>query len=311
MLVTRQIILLAEESTYNDGAVGDPTTDAILVNSVTLSNASARMIERPVIKQTLDPLQQVFGGTMMSVQFTVEVKGSGEAGTAPEIGVALKACGFMETVSAGTSVVYSSTSEDITSCSIEAYQDGVLRKLSGCRGTVSFTMNAGELITADFTFTGHYDSHSDTALPNATYQSTVPSALINLQGLRIGTYTPKIGSLTIDTANEIVTPADITDEMGFGEVRIVSRDINGTMDPEMVLLAEQDFLQDWFDGDTKVFTTGEIGAEEGNIISVSIPQLVYRDVAQGERDNLLTDSLTFGCHESLDGTTPALTITFT
>ncbi|MCK7495178.1 MAG: hypothetical protein MZW92_31855 [Comamonadaceae bacterium] len=42
----------------------------------------------------------------MQLTFDVEIKGSGAAGTAPELGVLLKGCGFGETVVAVTSVTY-------------------------------------------------------------------------------------------------------------------------------------------------------------------------------------------------------------
>lgn len=310
MLVSRQVILIGLEAT-----TGTPATltgsDAVLVNSLTLSNTGARMIERPVIKQTLGPLQQVFGGTLQQVQFACEVKGSGAAGTAPEIDAALQACGFKSTVTDSTSVVYNVTSETTKSATIELYQDGVYRQIVGARGTVTFTLNAGEIMTAEFTFTGHYNAHSDKNAPDSIdYDDTVPAPLIGLTEFKIGANVANVGAFTIDVGNTITTPADITNDMGYGEILISDRDATGTLDPEMKLLTGgPDYLTDWMEGNTAAVTTGEIGSAAGNKIKVDLAKIAYRDVGQADRDGMLTESLSFGAHDATAD--DAIKITFT
>ncbi|MCL1038338.1 phage tail tube protein [Shewanella submarina] len=315
MLVARQAILLKIEDTYRDDkTVPTPGTDALLVNTIALTNANQRMIERPVVKPTLDPLQQVFGGTMQQVQFTVEVKGSGTAGTAPEIGQALQCCGYAEKVNATTSVEYSAVSTDHASCTIYLYQDGVLRVLRGCRGTVSFTANTGELLMADFTFTGHIDTPSDASPSGLQYHSTVPNAVIGLAGFKLNDGAAdkeiNVGSFTVDTANNIVTPANIKDPQGYGEVLIQTRDINGSIDPELMALATNDFADDWMKGKTYKLNSGDIGGTAGNKVSFALPKIAIRDVAPAERDGMITETVTFGAHEGTGEDASPLVITF-
>ncbi len=190
MLVSRQVIQIGVETTTGTAAT---ELTPLLVNSLSLTNANARMIERPAIKKTLTPFQQVFGGTLQQVQFTCEVKGSGALGKAPEIGAALQACGLHEAASDGVDVVYTPTSGEKVaddgfahkSVTVVIHQDGNKRQLLGCRGNVTFTMNAGELITADITLTGHLGEYDADALPDVTYNSTVPHPVIGLQGFAL------------------------------------------------------------------------------------------------------------------------------
>lgn len=311
MLVSRQVILLGIEGTTGTAETLDQT-DAILVNSLSLTNSNARMIERPVIKKSMTPLPQVFGGTLKQLQFSCEVKGGGTAGLAPEIGQALQACGLLETINQGTSAIYTTTSENIKSATIEVYQDGNYHQLVGCRGTVNFTINAGEIITADFTFTGHYSEHKDKVLPTVTYSETVPAPIINLENFKVGGNKALASSLTIDVGNNIITPADITNKYGFGEIRISTRDITGTVDPEMgVITSSVDYLKFWMDGKAQKIETGDIGATAGNIISFELPKTVLREYANGDRDGLITETLSFGAHEVSGTDDQELKIIFT
>jgi len=104
-LVRKRVITAKVESTYNT----DPTpaaTDAILVEDLNWSLEGLRMIERPAIRSSLGELQQVYGGSLMSVTFNAEVKNSGSAGTPPELGVLYLGCAMSETIVASTSVTY-------------------------------------------------------------------------------------------------------------------------------------------------------------------------------------------------------------
>ena len=48
--------------------------------------------------------EQLLANTRVECTFSVELAGSGAAGTAPRYGDAIKACGFSETIASGTSV---------------------------------------------------------------------------------------------------------------------------------------------------------------------------------------------------------------
>jgi hypothetical protein len=136
--VQNEVILFKTETTYGTDSVPTAGTNAILVRSVSFAPEALRMIDRGAIRASLGSLQQIYGGEMKRIQFECEVKGSGAAGTAPEIGPILKACGLSETVVASTSVTYKPTSSNHSSGSLYYYEGGrKLHILTGVRGSMT------------------------------------------------------------------------------------------------------------------------------------------------------------------------------
>ncbi|MGI9202671.1 MAG: phage tail tube protein [Woeseiaceae bacterium] len=296
-LTEREVILLKVESTYNTDPTPTPAADAILVRSASWAHEGARMADRPLINSTLGTPKKLFGGSLLAVSFEAELKGSGSAGTAPEIGQALRACGLDETVVASTSVTYQPVSSSIESCTIYYYQDGKRKVLTGCRGTVSFNMAAGEPGIASFTFTGHEGTPTDTALVSPTFDATEPETIKGLS-LTVNALTHAIESVGLDVSNTVSMPADVTASDGYGEIRLTKRDINGTINPEDVLLATADFIADWKADTERAIDTGVIGSAAGNRYQVNIPRAAYRDVSLGDRDGIRVLDLSFGATEN-------------
>lgn len=305
MLTTRQVILIKKETTTGTDAQPKPDADALLVNSLTFSNANARMIDRPAIRPNLDPLQQVYGGTLAQVQFTAEIKGSGDPTKPPEIAPALEACGFK--ADATKTTLFELADDGLSSVTIYVYQDGRVKKITGARGTVSFTLNAGELAMCDFTLTGHFVEDVDAPLVAPIYKTTVPVALIGLSDIKLENKAVNVGSISIDVGNNVVTPADITKPDGYAEVRIANRDVTGSIDPEMKLLANGSNFRDiWTSGANLSLTTGAVGKTGGNKFTITLPKISLREAAPGERESIITEAISFGATpllagESVDG----------
>lgn len=154
-LTKREVILAKVETTYGQDPGLTAAADSILVENPSWSNEGARMFERPATRPTMSKLQKVFAGSLKKISFECEVKGSGTAGSAPEIGHLLRACGLSETIVGGTSVTYAPISTAFESATIYYYQDGMLRKLHGCRGTVTLKAEVGGKMMASFEITGH------------------------------------------------------------------------------------------------------------------------------------------------------------
>lgn len=291
MLTKRELIALKVEGTYNTDSVPAAATDALLVSNVQASNEGARMVERSNIRASLGSEKPIFAGTLKKITFDAEVKGSGTAGTAPEIGSALRACGFGETVVASTSVSYSPVSASIESASIYYWQDGALRKITGARGTVSISAEAGGIGKASFEFIGHDAGIADVALPSASYDATVPVPLIGAN-FDVGGYAAIISAVSFDVANGLVTPSDISSDDGYGQVFISERKPSGSIDPEMSLPGTKDFEIDWKAGTELTLTTGDIGSVAGNKWSLTA-NIAYTEISEGERDGIRTNELSF------------------
>jgi hypothetical protein len=308
MLVNREVILVKIEDTYNTDAVSTAADNAVYVMTPSWSNSGLRMNERSNVKSSIAADQHIYGGALKQITFEVEIKGSGTAGTAPECGALLRACGFDETIVASTSVTYAPVSTAHESVTIYYYQDGVRHIMTGCRGNASFSLEVGGIGKISFTMTGHASPLTDEDMVSPTYDSTVPRPIIGAS-FSVGGYHAVIASLSFDMSNTIATPPDMNSSDGFSAVYITKRDVNGSFNPEMTLVATKDFLGDLTSGTTMALTTGTIGDTAGNQFAVDMPLIYARDIAPGERDGTRIIDYTFGAVESSGDDEVSITFT--
>jgi len=297
MLINREVILVKTETTYNTDPTPTGVADAVLVETPSWAMEGARMNERPVVRASLGKVQQVYGGSLRAISFNCELKGSGTAGTAPEIGALLRACGFGETIVASTSVMYAPVSTGIESATIYYYQDGRLTTLTGCRGTVSFSFEAGGLGKAAFNFIGHSATPTDVTITTGTYDSVVPVAFKDIS-FSIDSFAAVIGTFSFDMGITLATPPNPSSIDSYGDVQITMRDVTGSIDPEDELVATEAFEANYRNGTSMALATGSIGSTTGNIYAISMPAVYYRDIAQGDRDGIRINNLNFAAAES-------------
>lgn len=299
MLSNREVILVKVESTYNVDPTPVITADAVLVESPSWSDAGLRMVDRPAVSANIDTKQQVYAGALKQVTFDVELKGAGAAYSAtnyPEVSALLRACGFDETIvvtGGSETVTYLPVSTGHESATIYYYQDGTRHILTGCRGNVSFNLETGSIGKASFTMTGHFSTTTDTALPSPTYLSTVPPAIIN-GAFTIDSYAGVISALAFDAGNTVATPPDFNSADGYAAVQVTKRDINGSMDPEAVLVATEAYEANFRAGTQMALVTGDIGSVQYNKYNITMPKVYYRAIAPGDRDGVRTYDMGFG-----------------
>ena len=128
-LVHRQLLLAKAETTYGTDSSPTAATNSILVQNVSYSETGLRMAKRPALRgNSIAPLQDIYAGQLRDISFECEVKGSGVAGTVPEIDPLLQACGMSVTTVALTSNTYAPNSNSATqgSVSMYLYLDGSL-----------------------------------------------------------------------------------------------------------------------------------------------------------------------------------------
>jgi hypothetical protein len=299
MLNKRAVLLAKDETTYNTDSVPVAGTDAILVEDVKWGFVNSRMHQRKPVRASLGMLKPLFGGTLISVGFKAEIKGSGAAGTPPEIAPLLRAAGWAETIVASTSVTYKPNSTQTThkSESMYFYDDGLLLKLTGARGKCSVDLPVGGAGMASFDFTGHFVSVTDVALPVATYDSTVPPLYINAP-FSVAAFAAVINKLDFDLGVELAIPESVAASDGYGEIQITGRNPAGSFNPLRVLVATRNFIADWQSGTAMALDTGLIGATAGNRYQVTMPAIAYTGVERGEQNNVGTYENKFAAAES-------------
>lgn len=297
MLKTRSVVLAKIETTYNTDSVPTGAANAILVENLSHSFEGARMAERSAVRGSLAPLKSLFAGSLLSVSFDVEIKGSGTAGTAPELGVLLRACGFAETVVASTSVTYKPASSGHESLTLYLYEDGLRYIVTGCRGTVTSSLQTAAVGKFSFTFTGHFSGPSDVAVATPTYKAAVPPVLINVP-FSIDSYSAVISKLDFDMGLALAKPDNIAATDGYGQIQITGRAVTGSIDPEATLVATYDWVAKWKSAASYALTTGTIGSTAGNRYTVSMPAVVYSEISNGDRDGIITREVKLQAVES-------------
>lgn len=298
----QQAIWAKIESAYNT----DPTPagdDFVEVENLQPNPAeSARLIERNLIQSSLAPRRPQYGGSLFGFTFDVEVKGSGSAGTAPRIGALLRACGLAETVAAGVSVTYEPSSDVANHDSVTIYyKEGPnLRKVTGCRGTVTFNLEPGQRIMASFTMMGHINQESQTSAPAQTAESTLPPPFLGAS-FQADSFSVPISALAVDLSNTMGIAPDPNASDGFGEIRVTARAIQGSFDPEAQGIATKDFIGQFRSATAFAIQTGVLGSAAGNRVAFSMPECQYTNVGYGEREALLTYDLSYGAYPTSSG----------
>lgn len=272
---SNDVILAKIESTYNVDPTPAAATDAKFVYNAQLSTEGLRMVDRPGIRGFIGDLQRIYGGQLAKLTLECEMKGSGAAGTAPEIGTLLRGCAFVETVVASTSVTYKPASTGHESITIYYYEGGrKLHKLTGCRGMVTFRLSAGGFPIASFTFVGHVSNPTDASQPTPTLNSQKPIPLIGLS-VTVNSVSVVPQEISFDMGLKLAYPPSMNAADGYGEIQITDRSVVGQIltDAELASVIDYDALLSA--GTQFVITTGTIGSVAGNRLAISTPSQAY------------------------------------
>ena len=284
-LTRKRVILIEAESSYGT----DPTpsaTDVVLVRDLSITPQSSDVVNRDVVRPFLGASEQLLANTRVECTFSVELAGSGTAGTAPRYGSALKACGFSESISGGNTVTYAPVSASFTSVTIHYNVDGVRHIVTGCRGNFSISTSVGEIPSIDFSFTGIYNAPTDTALPSVTYGDQATPLVFkngNTSGFSLLSYSGALMSLTMDVGNSLVYRELVG---GTKEVLITDRAANGSVTIEAPTMAQKDY----FTAALTDTTLGNLaflhGTTAGNRVQLTSSKVDIGDVAYGEADGV-------------------------
>lgn len=300
LLTRKRLILIKEETTY--GTDSSPAAaNAVLVKDLSIVPQQSDVVSRDLIRPYLGASEQLLSNTRVECTFSVELAGSGTAGTAPRYGAALKACGFSETIVANTSVTYDPVSASFSSVTIHYNIDGVRHKVTGARGTFTITANVGEIPTIDFTMTGIYVAPDDSAQPSVTYAAQATPLIFkqgNTTALNVmGLTTAKLSNYSLDMGNEIVYRELVG---GSGEVLLTNRNVSGNVTIEAVALATKDYF-----ATALANTLGIIefthGTAAGNKVKVDSAKADIADVSYGDLDGIAMLEIPFTAVPSTSG----------
>ena len=296
MALTRKKFLIAKiESTYGTDPNPVGGNDAIQVTNVEVTpiesdNAEPAAFQGFIGNSTRGTL---VANKRVSVSFDVELAGSGAAGTAPAFGPLLKSCGMSETIVASTSVTYAPVSSSFSSATIYCFYDGTRHKITGCRGTVTLTMTAGQFPVASFVMTGIYNTPDATAL-SGTFTVANQAAALEINDTNVTTATfhgvtdVRLESLDLAINNNTIYKETASSK----EVLIIDRTPGGTAVIEAPAIGTTDYFAKAVavaTGNTSVV----VGGTAGNIMTLTMAQTDITDVSYGDTNGVVSLSMPY------------------
>ena len=285
LLTRKRVILIETESSYGT----DPTpagTDVVLVTDLTITPQSSDVVNRDVVRPYLGSSEQLLANTRVECTFSVELAGSGTAGTAPRYGSALKATGLSETISGGNTVTYAPVSSSFSSVTIHYNIDGVRHKVTGCRGTFSLSAEVGAIPLINFTFTGIYNAPDDSAIPTVTYGNQATPLIFkngNTSGFSLLSYSGALQSLTMDLGVSTVYRELVG---GTKEVIITDRASAGSVSIEAPTIAQKDYFTAALSDSSLGNLAFLHGTTAGNKVQLTSSKVDIGDVNYGEMDGV-------------------------
>ena len=223
--------------------------------------------------------------------------------------VLLPACGWVDTLGV-FSPVSAGPGASVKTLTIGHYKDGKRCLLSGAMGTFVITLETGKVGYITFTFTGKYSTNeTDTAIIAPTYPTTLPMrfAAGALTWNSVALCTSKV---SIDAGNYVIMRecVNATDRSGYVSAIVTNRAPIIIADPESLLVATQDRDSLWLTPTPAAFSC-QIGST-GSSIVFAAPKAQLENKQQGNRNDMMTDDLTWLCSANASTPDNELTITF-
>jgi len=292
-MLTRLKVIGAKTETNEGTAVALAETDFFHAFDIEC-NPIPELLEQPGYSATLDPYAQLIGKRWHEIKFKTFRKGSGAAGTAPPTGPLFQALGMSETPVTSTSVTYALTSVKPSanflsagkSCTIKVYEDGILKVLAGCKGTLKTIFEAGKPVIDDWTFWALYAAVTDAAIPTNTPNTTAVPRLVS-SSLQLQAYAAIAAKLEVDFGITVTPSDDTRSADGIQGFIITNRKPVGSCEPQATLVATHDFYGKMMSG-AVASSSIVLGATAGNICTQTMPKTQYGPITPGDQRGIMT-----------------------
>lgn len=291
LLAKKKILLVKPEVEYGVDPAPDGS-NAIVTKNLSISPYEGNMVSRDVDRDSLGNDLEFNTAPYVKITFGVELAASGVAGTAPGWGAILRACGFSETVTPDTDVVYQPVSESFESVALYYHLDGQLHKGTGARGTVKFDLKAGSMPEMQFEFTCRWHAPEVVAVPPVVntdeFKTPLPVNSVNTT-LSIAGYMANAESVDVDIANTV----PFRDVIGSQQVMITDRAPAGAMTIEAPDLGTKDFFDasTSHSGVTLHALSVVHGKVAGQIVELDAPKVQLSGISPSDSDGILTYSM--------------------
>jgi hypothetical protein len=286
-----RLALVKAEGSY--GVSSSPAaTDALLFTELDIEPLALELVERETIQSYLGNRASVVAQRSVPVKGTVELAGSGTAGTAPRWGAMLKACGLSETVVASTSVTYTPVSSSFSSCTMDFYADnGSRQAITGIRGTAELNLEAGSIPTLAFDHMGIYAAPGALSRPTETYSAQASPLVVNADNTTVSVHgmSACMSSFSLSLGVEMV----FRQLAGCSkQVLITDRKPSGSITIELPAFATKDFLAIASAQTAGAITWTHTGPA-GNIVTFTASNCAFDGPTLDESDGITNITLPF------------------
>ena len=267
--VRNSAILAKIEVTEGVDSVPTGAANALLVSDMTINPLNAQNVDRDLVRNYFGASEQLVGTAYIELSFTVELAGSGTAGTAAPWGALLVACGFVESGTVTWKQYAPDTPALQKSATLYYHDDGVRHSLLGAKGTVKIGMGIGNRPTLQFSFLGIDGGVAAAANPATTLTAwRTPLVITNpntgdvkfggahASGIITGGVSYTSQGLELDTGNSV----QYTPLLGGDFIDITARSVTGSLALDLTAAQEVTFM-----ASVKANTLQAISLEHGTV----------------------------------------------
>ena len=322
LLLKKRVILIELEQDSSNPPVlqyGTEATitgaDAVLVSDLAIVPQSSDVVSRDLIRPYLGASEQLLANTKVECTFSVELAGSGTAGTAPRYGKALQACGLNESItdednyagapSGNDTVTYTPISANFPSVTIHYNIDGVRHRVKGARGTVELAAEVGQIPKLNFSMIGIYIDPAKFTLPTVTYGDQDEPLIFkngNTTAFELLSFAGSLQSINFDLGNELVYQELVG---GTQQVLLIDRQSTGTVSIEAPKPGTGTGEKDYFELALVDNTLGNLkfthGKTAGNRVQFLSSRVDIGDVNYGDIDGIASLEIPYTCIPSSNG----------
>jgi hypothetical protein len=275
----KKTVLFKKETTYSVDPTPTGAANAIQTSEFALDPVEGEDLETNYDKPTLgsDPVALV--GEHVRIRFKVKVAGAGAAGDVPAWGSLIEACAYTINIDAGVSVEYAPDDDGTNSGTLYFKSDGVLHKVTGCRGKVTITGQNRQHCHFEFELIGLYNAPIAAGAIVPDYSGFVRplawrAATVNCSwnGVSLGTHEFKLdGGQKVDFyEHSNAETIQLEDRKAMCDLKFEEPAI-GTTDIFALCRAETEAALLW-----------QLGTVAGNIVRIDAPKYQPR---KPKRDN--------------------------
>lgn len=263
----KKVILVKKETTAGTDSVPTGALNAIRASNLSISLEGDEVTNSNDLSYfSNDDID--WSNKTFKINGEILMYGSGTAGTAPAYSPLIIGCGYAETVTASTSVLYTPVSGSSETVSIYLYLGSILFKATYAKGTAKYDAGIGEFTKFGFEFVGVYLEPVDSAPSGVVYTTGTPligstsNSELSVHGTKIDGQTISIDSGNVNNVFETTETYAITNDD-----RKVSASITANANP---LSQFNPYSISTAKTQAEVYWTA--GTTAGNIIKFSMPK---------------------------------------